>query len=255
MSMIVIALSDCPPKIRGDLSKWLFEVNTGVYVGKLSARVREELWDRICENLSKGKATMVYSACNEQGMEFRVHNTVWQPTDYDGLTLMRRPLSSGNALEVRRGPGTSNAVCFLKARNIIHRSKQKKEAEQGYVVVDLETTGLDPQKNAIIEIGAIHVIDHEIKEQFSTRINPRQNLPESVQKLTGITQEMQHNGVELAQGVEEFRTFIGDRKLVFHNAGFDRAFLSRAFEQCGIPQMENRYQDTMVLARQNQDEV
>ena len=49
--MIVITLSDCPPKVRGDLSKWLIEINTGVYVGQVSARVREELWKRICENL------------------------------------------------------------------------------------------------------------------------------------------------------------------------------------------------------------
>ncbi len=48
--MIVITLSDCPPKVRGDLSKWLIEINTGVYVGQVSARVREELWKRICEN-------------------------------------------------------------------------------------------------------------------------------------------------------------------------------------------------------------
>ena len=58
--MIVITLSDCPPKVRGDLSKWLIEINTGVYVGQVSARVREELWKRICENLHAGRATMVF---------------------------------------------------------------------------------------------------------------------------------------------------------------------------------------------------
>ena len=42
--MIVITLTDCPPKVRGDLSKWLLEISTGVYVGNLSARVRDELW-------------------------------------------------------------------------------------------------------------------------------------------------------------------------------------------------------------------
>ena len=57
--MVVITLSDCPPKVRGDLSKWLIEINTGVYVGQVSMRVREELWKRICENLHTGRATMV----------------------------------------------------------------------------------------------------------------------------------------------------------------------------------------------------
>ena len=49
--MVVVVLTDCPPKLRGDLSKWFFEINTGVYVGNVSARVRERIWKRICENI------------------------------------------------------------------------------------------------------------------------------------------------------------------------------------------------------------
>ena len=81
--MIVVALTNCPPRLCGDLTKWLQEINYGVYVGQLNQRVREELWKRICDNLSKGQATMVYSANNEQRMEFRVHNTMWQPVDLE----------------------------------------------------------------------------------------------------------------------------------------------------------------------------
>ena len=89
--MIVVTLSDCPARLRGDLTKWLIEINTGVYVGQVSARVRDELWDRICEHVKDGRATMVFSARNEQGLQFRVHNTTWEPVDFDGITLMRRP--------------------------------------------------------------------------------------------------------------------------------------------------------------------
>ena len=91
--MIVITLTSCPPKLRGDLSKWLCEINTGVYVGNLSARVRDGLWLRVCENLDNGKATMVYSSNNEQHLEFCVHNGEWIPTDFDGITLIKRPLA------------------------------------------------------------------------------------------------------------------------------------------------------------------
>lgn len=73
--MVVVTLTDCPPKLRGDLTKWLLEINTGVYVGKINARVREELWKRICDNIKSGRATMVFSAKNEQGLSFYVHNT------------------------------------------------------------------------------------------------------------------------------------------------------------------------------------
>ncbi|MCL2137469.1 MAG: type I-E CRISPR-associated endoribonuclease Cas2e [Coriobacteriia bacterium] len=92
--MIVITVSDCPIALRGDLTKWLFEINTGVYVGRVSARVRENIWDRVKDSIKQGRATMVYSAQNEQGMNFRVHNCEWEPIDFDGVKLMLRPSSA-----------------------------------------------------------------------------------------------------------------------------------------------------------------
>lgn len=53
-------MTDCPPRLRGDLSKWLCEINTGVYVGHVSSHVRDALWDRVCQNLKSGRGTMVY---------------------------------------------------------------------------------------------------------------------------------------------------------------------------------------------------
>lgn len=90
--MTVFTLSACPPGLRGDVTRWLVEISTGVYVGNLSARVRENLWKRVCEHLKTGKATMIYSAHNEQGFAIRVHNTEWTPVDFDGVHLMRKPL-------------------------------------------------------------------------------------------------------------------------------------------------------------------
>lgn len=66
--MVVVTVTNCPPGLRGDLSKWLCEINVGVYVGNISTRVRQNLWTRICENLSSGQATMVYPAMNEQDL-------------------------------------------------------------------------------------------------------------------------------------------------------------------------------------------
>jgi CRISPR-associated protein Cas2 len=89
--MVVITLSECPISLRGDLTKWLLEINTGVFVGKISARVRDNLWERIRESIRNGKATMVYNARNEQGLEFKVHNSIWEPIDFDGIKLLLRP--------------------------------------------------------------------------------------------------------------------------------------------------------------------
>ncbi len=92
--MIVIVLSNCPPSLRGDLTKWLFEINTNVFVGRVSARVRDDLWDRIINHCNKGKVTMVYNVRNEQGFDFRVHNAEWRPIDFDGLKLMQKIINS-----------------------------------------------------------------------------------------------------------------------------------------------------------------
>ncbi len=88
-------MTNCPPKLRGDLSKWLCEINTGVYVGNVSSRVRDALWERVCQNLKNGQATLVFTTAGEQRMDFRTHNTAWEMVDFDGIKLMRRPLPQG----------------------------------------------------------------------------------------------------------------------------------------------------------------
>lgn len=88
--MIVIVLTACPVGLRGDLTRWLLEISPGVFVGHVSARVREKLWERVHELVKDGRAIMVYSARNEQHLEFKIHNCDWVPVDCDGLTLIKR---------------------------------------------------------------------------------------------------------------------------------------------------------------------
>lgn len=252
--MVVVSFTDCPPKLRGDLSKWLIEIDTGVYVGKLGARVREAVWDRIRDTLTHGKATMVYSANNEQGMEFRVHNTTWTPVDLDGIKLIRRPLPTRSVQEIPQ-TGRSKAAQFLKS-NRIQAAKRKKELAEGYMVVDLETTGLAPQKDGIIEMGALHIVNGVEKEQLSLLICPKKSIPPNIQRLTGITSELlSEHGILLQDAIRRFCEFIGDRKLIYHNAGFDSAFLHRAFEQVGLDLLPNPYEDTILLAKRQLDDM
>jgi CRISPR-associated protein Cas2 len=84
-------MTRCPVSLRGDLTKWLLEISPGVFVGQISARVRDGLWDRICRNAGSGKAIMVFNARNEQHLDFRVHKGEWEPIDFDGIKLMLRP--------------------------------------------------------------------------------------------------------------------------------------------------------------------
>jgi CRISPR-associated protein Cas2 len=78
--------------LRGHLTRWLLEISAGVFVGFVSARVRELMWERVVELAKDGKAIMVYSARGEQRLAFRVHRHQWQPVDVDGVTLMLRPV-------------------------------------------------------------------------------------------------------------------------------------------------------------------
>jgi len=92
----VIVLSITPERLRGVLTRWLLEITAGVYVGKISARVREHIWARILEDVGKGRALMVWSRRGEQGLDFRTYNHSWETIDLDGITLMRRPHSQSS---------------------------------------------------------------------------------------------------------------------------------------------------------------
>jgi CRISPR-associated protein Cas2 len=89
--MIVIVVAACPVGLRGHLTRWLLEISAGVFVGKVSARVRDLLWTRTVDMAKSGRAIMVYSADNEQGLDFKVHKHDWIPINVEGVTLMLRP--------------------------------------------------------------------------------------------------------------------------------------------------------------------
>ena len=89
--MTVIILTACPPGLRGHLTQWLLELSAGVYVGHISARVRDRLWARVIDLAGPGRALMVFQVRGEQRLSFKVHDHHWTPVDVDGVTLMRRP--------------------------------------------------------------------------------------------------------------------------------------------------------------------
>lgn len=89
--MVVLVLTACPEGLRGHLTRWMLEISAGVFVGHVSTRVRDLLWDRVVELSRSGRAIMVYSQRNEQHLAFKVHGHHWKPIDLDGVLLMQRP--------------------------------------------------------------------------------------------------------------------------------------------------------------------
>ncbi|PKT72332.1 type I-E CRISPR-associated endoribonuclease Cas2 [Streptomyces populi] len=89
-SMVVIATTAVPNHLRGALSRWTSEVVPGIFVGAVSARVRDQLWQAITETVSDGAAVLVHPAPTEQGYAIRTAGTRRRvPIDFDGLTLIR----------------------------------------------------------------------------------------------------------------------------------------------------------------------
>lgn len=119
-----------------------------------------------------------------------------------------------------------------------------------FVVLDLETTGLDPDKHEIIEVGAIRVErDSENHATFEALVRPRTKITKRIAEITGITQVMvDEDGNELGETLREFKKFIGDHPLVSFNAKFDMAFLHNAAKTHNL-EINNRTSCALEMAR------
>ncbi len=248
--MIVITVSNCPPKLRGDLSKWFIEIDTGVFVGNLNARVRDQVWNRICEYIKNGKATMAFSTNNEQKIDFRIHNTDWEPVDFDGIKLVCRNLNPS----VQRRQLSNAAVHHMNRVSQIN--KKASQDFENYVVIDIETTGLQ-DSDEIIELGALYIAHGTVQHSFSAIVQCSIPIPQEIRKLTGITDdEIKNKGIPLKNALEQFLAFCGEYKIVGHNLRFDIQFLQRACIQNGFPPpflTGAILADTMKMARKKLD--
>jgi DNA polymerase III subunit epsilon len=120
-----------------------------------------------------------------------------------------------------------------------------------FVVFDLETTGLHPDKHEIIEIGAIRVNrDSDNHKTFQALVTPKKRITKRITAITGITNEMvNQDGMELEVALAEFRSFVGDLPLVAFNAEFDDAFLRASCACVAASPFTNEICCALKLAR------
>lgn len=104
-----------------------------------------------------------------------------------------------------------------------------------YVVFDLETTGLSPQQNEIIEIGAWRVVDGIAVDKRSQLVQPLRPLPYKITQLTGITQDMLAGQPFIEDVLPAFMQWVGGRPVVCHNIKFDAGFVKEKCKVMGIP--------------------
>lgn len=249
--MIVITLSKVPNSLRGDLTKWCQEIQTGIYVGNFSARIRDLLWNRINDNIGNGEATLVYNTNNEIGYQFKTTRKDRAVIDFDGIPFMIHL----NEVKVERKHGFSNAAKNHRARMMTSRLKKKEVSENidkdcDFVVLDIETTGLHYESDEIISIGAIKKNGSNDSDRFYELIKIDRDIPDKIVKLTGITQnDINEKGIKIEDALKKLARFIGESVIVGYNVNFDMSFLARELSKCNEENLKNKAIDILPIVK------
>ena len=120
------------------------------------------------------------------------------------------------------------------------------------IVVDTETTGLDPLRgDRLVEIGCVEMFNHMPTGQtFHVYINPQRDMPQEAYAVHGLSSEFLADKPPFAAVVDEFLAFIADAPLIIHNASFDASFLNAELDKIGRAALpRERLVDTLLLAR------
>ena len=243
--MIVVSMTNCQPKLRGDLSKWLLEINTGVYVGHVNTKVREALWKRICDNIKDGQATMVFNSNNEQHMDFYVHNTSWFPVDLEGIKLMKHSDKFASYSQDILKPGFSD-----EAKRLMAKRRRRKNSDDGYVILDIETTGLSAEDDDIIEVGALEIKNGEMIREYESLIHIDRSLPSFIKELTGIDDLLlMEKGKDISDVLTELFEIISGKTVVGYNIPFDIGFLKAVSERNDIRMPTIKTEDLLDEAK------
>ena len=138
--------------------------------------------------------------------------------------------------------GTKKKIVRNKGCNILNFPKE-------FVVIDIETTGLDPQFDEIIEIGAIKVENGIIIDTYNTLIKPINRVDEYITELTGITNLMLEDAPSIKDVINNFFNFIGNNVILGHNVNFDINFLYDELLNYNNLELNNDFVDTMRIGR------
>ena len=118
------------------------------------------------------------------------------------------------------------------------------------VLFDIETTGLSSERDAIIELSALKVVDGQVTDEFSSMVNPHMHISEAASAINGITDDMVEDAPDIGQVMRNFKYFIEDKVLAGHNIkNFDLRFIQRDALRCLGLELTNEYIDTVLIAR------
>lgn len=118
-----------------------------------------------------------------------------------------------------------------------------------YTVFDLETTGMSPVRDRIVEIGAVRIETDGTMSRYETLVHPGVPIPWQVSRIHGITDEMVADAPKFKDAAYPFLDFIKGSKLVAHNARFDLSFLQESLARTGLPVWKYGVYDSIILIR------
>lgn len=169
-------------------------------------------------------------------------------TDHGVLQAYPEAFGAAKKNDIKLIPGCE-AYLIDDAAQIVDMPDQRSlDNSTAYVVLDVETTGLNTATDQIIEIGAVRIENGEEVAEYSKLINPERPIPDKVVELTGITPGMVQHAPTIQEVIAEFAAFCEGAVLVAHNASFDMAFFDRAFRAADLP-FEHPKLDTLTLVR------
>lgn len=151
--------------------------------------------------------------------------------------------------------GSTDFTSRRRRRPLIERPVERDESDDGaspFCVLDIETTGLSPERDSIIEIAVIrsYTQDGSTGERvLNESVRPSGSIPKRVREITGITNEMLANADTIDEVLPRVRAFVGDAPIVAHNAHFDRRFLEHKARLMGMTFTGNEWMCTMRMAQ------
>lgn len=266
MPLTIITLSKCPRSLRGDLTKWMQEIDTGVYVGNLNSRIREKLWSRVSSCVGSGSATLSFVAQNEIGYDFYTINSARKVVYLDGIPLIFTP--NGNSRDDIPEHGFSRAYHFHKARTYGNKKIKKDDgcslehtvkdesiytasdfeilSDKKFVVLDIETSGLNEADDKIIEVGAVKICDKQITSYQRLIKQDSLELSPAITHLTGLTdRDLANRGVSPSAALNGLKQFIGDLPILGYNIAFDTRFINNELRSMNEELLDNREIDVM----------
>ncbi len=120
------------------------------------------------------------------------------------------------------------------------------------IVLDTETTGLSPEEgHRVVEVGCVELLNHiPTGKTWHRYVNPERSMPAEALAIHGLTEDFLRKYPVFADIFQDFLDFIGESRLIIHNAGFDLGFLNAELVRAGQPRLEaGRTLDTVMLAR------